>query len=350
MGGRTGESARLRRDLVTLALIGVLLIAALAAGGASVYRSFYSPAAFVMRYLTLLAHGDAADALALPGVALDADGLAAAGLPATASDAMLRQAALGSLDDLRVTGEQPSGADTIVSVSFTAGELPGAMSFIVAPDGVAGIAPTWRFAQSPLAVIDVTVTGSMAFDVNGFQVDKRQVSADGADADPDASVPLVVFAPGAYAIGVDTSISATEGTVVLADAPRTSTPVTIEAQATAEFTALVQQQVEDFLTACATQQVLLPTGCPFGFAVENRVQELPRWSIVQQPQIALVPDGGGLRIVAAAAVAHIDVGIVSLYDGVFSEVSQDVPFTVDGTISIAADGSASILVGGTSDL
>ncbi|MFT4211076.1 MAG: hypothetical protein QM626_04315 [Microbacterium sp.] len=350
MGGQQGEDARLRRDLVALALIGVLLIAALAAGGVTVYRSFYSPAAFVMRYLTLLAHGDAADALALPGVALDADELAAAGLPATASDAMLRQAALGSLDDLRVTGEEPSGADTIVTVSFTAGDQPGTMSFAVARDGITGIAPTWRFAQSPLAVIDVTVAGSMAFDVNGFQVDKRQVSTDGADADPAASVPLLVFAPGVYAVGVDTSISATEGTVVLVDAPRTSTPVAIEAQATAEFTALVQQRVEEFLTDCATQQVLLPTGCPFGFVIENRVQDLPQWSIVQQPQITLVPDGGGLRIVDTAAVAHIDVGVVSLRNGVFSQVSQDVPFTVDGTISIAVDGAASILIGGTSDI
>lgn len=350
MGGAPVERSRLRRDLAVLALIGVLLAAALLAGGASVYRSFYSPSAFVLRYLGLLQDGRAADALALPGVALDAESLAAAGLPATASDALLRQAALASLDDVHVTDERADGDETVVSVRFTAEGHAGAMSFRVAPDGFIGVAPTWRFAQSPLAVIELSVSGSMVFDVNGFALDKRQVSADGADADPAASVPLIVFSPGLYSVSVDTAMAASDGVAVLSDAPMQSVAVSVEAQPTAEFVAVVQERVAEFLTACATQQVLQPTGCPFGYVVNNRVRDLPQWSILEQPQISLVPDGTGWRIPETAAVAHIEVGVVSLYDGSFRDVSEDVPFVVDGTISVLSDGSVSILVGGTSQL
>lgn len=331
-------------------MVAVLLIAALVAGGASVYRSFYSPSAFVLRYLSLLQEGRAADALALPGVAIGADELAASGLPATASDALLRQAALAPLADIEVVGEQVDGPDAVVSVRFTAGDRSGSTSFRVTSDGFIGVAPTWRFAQSPLAVLDLSVSGSMSFQVNGFTLDKRQVSADGADADPAASVPLTVFSPGLYSVSVDTAMAASAPVAVLADAPATDLALAVDAQPTADFVSVVQQRVDEFLTACASQEVLQPTGCPFGQVIDNRVRDLPQWSIVTQPQITLVPDGTGWRIPDAAAVAHIEVGVVSLYDGSYRDVSEDVPFVVNGTISVLSDGSVSILVGGTSDL
>ena len=64
-----------------------MVIAALGAGTAALYQEFYSPSAFVQRYLNMLESGRAADALALPGVSLDSSELTDAGLPASASDA-----------------------------------------------------------------------------------------------------------------------------------------------------------------------------------------------------------------------------------------------------------------------
>src|SRR5918994_1666811 len=104
---------RLGRDLTLLALIGVLLIAAVAAGAAALYREFYSPTAFVERYLGMLAEGRAADALAVPGVSVDSAELEAAGLPATPSDALLRRAALATLTDIAVVSEQ-QGEDGVI--------------------------------------------------------------------------------------------------------------------------------------------------------------------------------------------------------------------------------------------
>lgn len=338
---RRGRAA----ELTALAIVGVLLLGSLAAGAATLYREFYGASAFVVRYLDLLADGRAADALAVPGVAMDAAALEAAGLPA-ASDALLRRAALTTLTDVETESEVVEGDVTRVTISYRAGDVDGRTTFEVRQDGWIGVAPSWRFATSPLAVVSLTVRGSMQFAVNGFEVDKRQVSAAGADVDPLAALPMAVFSPGLYSVSVDTAMSATPGAAVLADAPGVDVDVDIQAEATEEFVALVQQRVEEFLSACATQRVLQPTGCPFGLQVRNRIVDEPAWSIVQQPQIAVSPDGAGWRIEPADAVAHVDVDIRLISDGSLREVAEDVPFRIAGTITVLPDGTASIQVSG----
>ena len=231
-------------DLTLLGLVGVLLVAAVAAAVGAIQREFYSPTAFVERYLDLLADGRAADALTLPGVAVDSAALEAAGLPATASEALLRRAALASLTDVQVVSETQEGDLTRVTVEYEAAGYPGTTTFDIERDGTIGIAPTWRFATSPLAVIDLVVKGSMQFQVNGFEIDKRQVSIEGADADPLAPLPLLVFSPGLYSVSVDTAISATPGVAVLSDSPFREIAVEVQAQATPEFVAVIQERVE----------------------------------------------------------------------------------------------------------
>jgi hypothetical protein len=344
-----GRPRRLARDLTILGVIGALLFAALGAGAAAAYRELYSPRAFVLHYLELLQDRRAAEALAVPGVAVDSTELESAGLPATASEALLRSDALQAITDARVTSETVDGDITRVTVEYRAGAYDGRTTFAVRQDGWSGVVPHWRFDVSPLAVVDLTVRGSMRFSVNGFEIDKRQVSVDGADADPSAAVPLLVFSPGLYSVAVDTAISATPGVAILADSPLTGVPVDVQAEPTEEFVSVVQQRVEDFLTTCAEQKVLQPTGCPFGFTVRNRIDDAPTWSIVQQPTVSVVPDGAGWRIPSAKAVARIEVDIRSIFDGSVRTVEEDVPFTVDGEITVQPDGSASIAIGGGTD-
>ncbi len=337
---------RLAFDLTVLAVVGVLLIGAVGAAVATISREFYSPTAFVERYLAMLAGGQAAEALAVPGVAVDSAALEAAGLPATASQALLRRAALATLTDIEPVSEVTEGDLTRVTVQYRAGDYPGRTTFEIERDGTIGVAPTWRFATSPLAVMDLVVGGSMTFDVNGFSIDKRQVSPEGVDADPGAPVPLLVFSPGIYSVSVDTPVSATRGVAVLSDSPFTDIPVEVQAKPTDEFIEVVQQRVEEFLTACATQEVLQPTACPFGFRVEDRLASVPQWSIAQQPTVEVVQDGAGWKIPPAEALARIDVDIRSLFDGSVRHVTHDIPFLVNGSITILPDGSATITVGG----
>jgi len=336
--GRT----RLARDLTVIVVLVALLLGAMAAGGLFVYRALYSPSAFVQHYLSLLAAGHAADALHVPGVSVDRTELQAAGLPKGASEALLRRAALAQLTDIRIESERTADGVTSVTASYTAGGYPGTTTFAVERAGAIGFVPTWRFARSPLAVLDLTVHGSMSFEVNGFRIDKRQVG--GADVEPAASVPLLVFSPGLYSVKVDTSISYSPGVALLSDAPLKNVPVEVQTRPTSAFVDVVQDRVNDFLGQCATQQVLQPTGCPFGFVVQNRIDGLPEWSMRQSPKITVEPDGENWAIPPTQGLAHIVVDIRSIYDGSLQHVDEDVPFTIVGTITISPSGTASIRV------
>ncbi|MGB3376429.1 MAG: hypothetical protein WBA87_14975 [Microbacterium sp.] len=349
MQGRTVSRRRaaLRIDLSILAVVGVLLIAALAAGGISLYQQIYSPSAFVQRYLDLLSSGRAADALRVPGVSVDLALQGDAELDDVASEALLRTAALSRLSDYGITSEKQKDGVYQVTASYDAAGAKGTSTYSVVQDGWIGVVPNWRFERSPLAEIELTVRGADVFSVNGFELDRRQVSVHGADAKPLEPLHLLVFTPGVYSVTVDTAISATPGVRVLADTALARTPVEVQAQPTEKFIGIVQQKVEEFLAACATQEVLLPTACPFGLEVQNRIVDgtLPKWSIAEQPQVTVEPDGAQWRIPVTEAVAHIDVKIKSVFDGSVHDVSEDVPFQVDGTISVLPDGTAQIRVG-----
>ncbi len=347
--GRASPRARsrLRADLTLLAFIGVLLFTAIAAGGMSLYQQFYSPSAFVQRYLDLLATGRSGEALKVPGVSLDLAVLQDAGIDPGASEALLRRAALAPLSDVKVTAEKQDGEVHEITVGYRAAGVKGSSTFRIAQDGWVGVTPNWRFTRSPLAEIELTVLGSDVFAVNGFTVDRRQVSVDGAEAAPLDPLHLLVFTPGVYSVTVDTAISATRGVSVLADTALARTPIEVQAEPTDKFVKVVQEQVENFLTECATQEVLQPTRCPFGLQVHNRLapDTVPKWSIIRQPTIAVVPDGADWAVPATEAVAHIEVQIQSLFDGSVRTVSEDVPFRVNGTITVLPDGSVSIRVG-----
>lgn len=344
----TPAPARRRRlgvDLTILGVVGVLLLTALGAAGVTLYREVYSPSAFVQRYLALLEESRAADALQIPGVSLDREALAGFGLDSTPSDALLRQASLGPLTEIEILSEEKSDAATAVTVGYLAGGHPGVSTFLIEQAGWNGVAPRWRFAQSPLAVVDIVVRGSDEIIVNDFRFDRRQVAADGVDSDPLEPVPLLVFTPGLYSVSVDTAVSATPGIRFLADSPAAVTPLDVQTEPTEEFLRVVQEQVDEFLQSCATQRVLLPTGCPFGFEVSDRIDDEPEWSIAQPPAVTVAPDGAHWRIPAAQAVAHIDVEVRSIYDGRLRHVSEDVSFMIDGTVTLRPDGTLSILIG-----
>jgi hypothetical protein len=159
-------------------------------------------------------------------------------------------------------------------------------------------------------------------------------------------VSLLVFSPGAYSIAVDTPLAKTRGVAVLADVPLKNVPVQVKAEPTEEFVTVVQERVTEFLDACAAQQVLQPTGCPFGFFVQNRIEKLPVWTIVEPPPVSLVPAGADWRIAPAQATAHISVSVRLLFDGSLRQVEEDVVFDLAGTVVIQPDGSASITVTG----
>ena len=160
-------------------------------------------------------------------------------------------------------------------------------------------------------------------------------------------MPLLVFSPGIYSVSVDTPISATPGVAVLSDSPFTDIPVEVQAKPTAEFLSVVQERVEEFLTECATQEVLQPTGVPV--RLPRRGSHRLAAEVVDRAA-ARRRGGAGRRRRGASRPRRrspsIDVDIRSLFDGSIRHVSEDVPFLVTGTITVLPDGSATITVGG----
>ncbi|GAA3754982.1 hypothetical protein GCM10022240_05000 [Microbacterium kribbense] len=343
------RKSHLGRDLTLIVVVVGMLLAGLGVGGVFVYRALYSPAAFVQHYLELLAEGHAADALKVPGVVIDRSQLDAAGLPKSASEALLRQAALSTLTHISVTTGKTVDGVTDVTASYHAGGNPGTTTFQVRRGNDIGFVPTWRFARSPLAVVELTVHGAMQFQVNRFRVDKRQVGLAGAEVNPADPVPLLVFSPGLYSVRVDTPISYSPGVAVLSDAPLKNVPVTLQTKPTETFIAVVQNKVDDYLNTCAAQQVLQPSGCPFGYTVQNRIEAPPTWSIAHSPKVTVVPDGENWAILPTRADAHIVVDIREIYDGSLRHIDEDVPFTMSGTITVSPSGTASIRVSSDDD-
>lgn len=333
-----------RRGLTTIIVVVVLALAGLTAAGTALYRELYSPAAFVERYLHLLAEHRAADALRVPGVALSREQLAALDLAHAPSDALLRQDALGTLSDINAS--QVSQSDDVYAVQayYRAEGKAGQMSFRVVQDGWIGVVPRWRFAESPLAVLNVVVRGSDQLAVNGFSFDRRQVAADGVESAPLTPVPMLVFAPGSYTVSVDTQLSSAEGVTIRADAAQVVTQVDVQTQPSDELVAIVQERVDAFLQECAAQRVLQPTACPFGFHVDNRIVTEPAWEIARYPAVALAPSGAGWQIPATDASAHLTVRVQSIFDGTVSTLSEDVPFAIKGTVTTLPDGTLSVRV------
>jgi hypothetical protein len=334
--------------IAAIVLVGALLIAAIAAGFSSLYRLFWGPEAFVERYIGLLADGRAADALTLPGVALDSSDLEEAGLPLTVSDALLRTPALsGDITDVSVTSSRMVDDVAEVTVAYLADGERGTSTFRVEHDGWSGLVPGWRFETSPLAVLDVAVYGSMRFTVNDFELDKRQVSPDGTEADPVAPVSMLVFTPGSYAVSVDTPAAEADPVPVLAEQPLTEVAARVQSQPSDAFADVIAEKVHDFLDQeCTTQSVLKPTGCPFGFeSTEIVFEDTVKWSIVQYPKVAVVPNGAFWAIAPAGGIARIEMDARSVFDGSVIHYDEQVTFTIDGTVDILADDTAQIMVG-----
>jgi len=85
--------------------------------------------------------------------------------------------------------------------------------------------------------------------------------------------------------------------------------------------------------------VLFPTGCPFGYAITNRVASPPEWTVSTMPEVRLAPDAdtGTWFAIGDAGVAHLHAEVQSLFDGSISSVDEDVPFSASYRVGFDGD-------------
>jgi hypothetical protein len=310
----------MRRTVIAWSAVFALLFAGFAASVVALNADLYSAHGFVSRYLEALERRDSSGALELAGVRTGND---------AASD-LLTDRAMGELRDARVVSDTAGDDDRHTVVMEYDIAAPGSTSsttatseFVVARDGTRfGLFPSWRFVTSPVNTVAVTVLHSQDFTVNGFDVTTK--------AAPDTAATYQVFTPGLYSIGHESTYLAAEPVAAEITEVGEIADVTVDVQANEAFVAEVQKHVSAYLGDCTTQQVLMPTGCPFGHQLSNRVETAPAWTMVADPVVSIVPGAvsGTWAVPKTGAVAHLVVGVRSLFDGRVSTFDEDIPFDV----------------------
>lgn len=311
----------MRRELITWSVVLGLVIAAFGVVVVVLNATLYSPAGFVRGYLDALERRDADTALGL----ID-------GETTEASEELLRSDAMGEVSNVQFESETTldDGTRRIV-FSFTAGGASGKSTFDVRRSGsILGLFATWEFARNPLAVMHVAALHDARFTANGIDL---------ISATPNEPAPYLVFAPGTYLLEHETPFLEAAPVTVTTGTPGGAIPTAINTMPNADFVAQVQQEIDAYLDACTTQQVLQPTGCPFGQVINNRIVTPPKWSIAEYPAVTLQPgsQAGEWIVPRTSANAHLLVDVRSLFDGTVSTFDEDVPFSVAYRVTFLSD-------------
>ncbi|PZQ89040.1 MAG: hypothetical protein DI534_09695 [Leifsonia xyli] len=298
----------------------VLLLGAIVGGVVAANATAFSASGFVRDYLDALADGRVDEVLALPGVD-------SAGLDARLLDPL----ALTAVDATVVDDTERGGVHRITVAFSASGESARATLQVERIGTRFGLFPEWGFAVSPITALSVATTGDGRLTVGRLPLDLGS----------GAPTVFAALTPGVYTLTHRSEFLTATPVTIAASGGEAS--VQLDIGPNAAFVAAAQSAMEAQLTSCTTQQVLFPTGCPFGFAIENRVVSAPRWTISQMPDATIAAsDKLGLWAVPPAdGVAHLSVEVQSLFDGSVTTLEKDVPFSAG--YRIAFDGSTVVL-------
>jgi hypothetical protein len=321
-----------RRVLITWGVAAAVVIAGFLGTVLVLGATVYSPSGFVHGYLDTLARHDAQGALELAGAGVESG---------DASRELLVPAAMGELGDIRFVSEQRvADGSRLVTFAYLAGDAEAESTFQVRPAGALfGLFPRWDFVTSPIGVLQVTPRHDARFTANSVQVTASQ----------DAATPYLVFTPSLTVLDHETTFLQADPIRALAEKPGASVTAAVDIRPNATFVKQVQTELNDYLDDCATQEVLLPTGCPFGQEISNRIISTPQWSITDYPQVTIVPgpEPATWLMPRTTAAAHLTVEVRSLFDGSVSTFDEDVPFTAGYLITFLDDDE--LLITGRSD-
>jgi hypothetical protein len=196
-------------------------------------------------------------------------------------------------------------------------------SFVAEPS-LLGIFEQWRFSSPPLGELSVTVAHDTSVQVGEIgEIDLRSYpEARVATFSAEATFP--VFVGAGYDIYRTSSLlTAAHELVTIGDVERRE--VAIDVSATPRFVAAVQKEIDEALATCVAQTVLMPTGCPFGYATENRWVGDASWTLATGPRITIIP-GDESWLATGDGAAHISGTVQSLFDGSTSPVEVDREF------------------------
>lgn len=307
----------MRREILTWSLVVAVLVGGFIGSIAILNATLYSASGFVRGYLDAVARYDATGALELAGPSVAGD----------ASTALLNRSAMGELSDIRLISDTAlENGDHSVVYGYSIGGVEGESTFSVRPTGtLLGLFTTWSFKSSPLGVVELTVRHDDRFSANGVEL---------VTPTQNGPAPYIVFTPGLYEFDHTSQLLRADEVRVAVTEPGSAVPARLTVEPNELFVEEVSDAVNDYLDACATQEVLQPTGCPFGRPITNRIDTTPAWSIVDYPEVSIVAgrERSQWLMSQAAATAHLVVDVKSLFDGTVTTLDEDVPFSVSATI------------------
>lgn len=313
----------MRGRLLSWTIVFALLVAGFGATVVALNGSLYSAGGFVGSYLGALQRQDLDEVLATPGVEV----------PASARADLLAEGALGGFDGVRLISDIAAGDQHTVRYAYTVDGTEQISQFAVERVGTRlGLFATWRFAQSPIATLSVTVDHDARFTANGVEATTGDYAA---------------LVPTRFTLGHDTEwLAALDTTVAVTDVASTVAAL-VEVAPTEGFAPAATAAIAAYLDDCATQTVLKPTGCPFGTTVANRVSGTPAWSIVDYPtaQLTTTDVPGTWQTEPADGTAHIIADVTAIVDGSRSRLDEDVAFSGVFLITVGLDDSLSVALG-----
>lgn len=303
-------------------LVGALVLAFV--GTVTVLNiTLYSASGFVSSYLNAVARHDVDGARRMPGVTSSSIG----------SNELLTPSALAPLTDIHLRSDTDDGGGRhTVLYGYTIGGSVGTSSFVVEHSGARlGVFSAWRFVRSPESILSVTVRNATGVDANGVAL--PHIGAGVTHA-------YRVLTPSRVVLTHSSTYLSAAAVRTTIESPASVTAATVDIQANPVFVREVQKQLDKFLATCTSQKVLLPTGCPMGTQITDRLQDAPVWSIVRYPRVTIVPGAaeGTWQVPETGALAHLKVRVKSIFDGSLSTYDQDVPFSVRYLITFAGDG------------
>lgn len=304
------------------------IITAFAGAAITLNLTLYSAAGFVGTYLSALESRNPDAALATPGVAT---------IPGV-SEALFDRDALGELRDIELVESIEDGRDTVVHYRFTLDGAPAEQYFRVTHTGLRlGLFNAWEFAESPVSVVEVTPVNDPRFTANGVRLTTNAPSESGT---------WQVLTPSVLTLGHDSAYLTADSVTVRVTEPGIRAAARIDVRASERFVEEVQAQVDEYLTECATQTVLFPTGCPFGYSVSNRLESESTWSIATYPVISIVRGDtpGEWLVDGGSGSARIQAEVRSLFDGSVSTLDETVPFTLVWALTVTASDGVTISV------
>jgi hypothetical protein len=313
------ERSRFTAWLVALGVI----VVAFAGTVITLNLTLYSASGFTSSYLSALARHDVSGAMGTAGVTL----------PSSGSRALLRADALGGLADIRLVKDSTAADGSHrLTYSYTAAGTHGSTTFSVERNGVhLGLFSAWRFATSPAGVLSVTPEHAASFTANGVSLTPA--------AGENQATRYIVLAPAGFVLAHRSSYLVAPAKTVVVSRASSVTTAAVDVQADPTFVKDVQKELNAYLKKCVTQHVLLPTGCPMGQQITDRVQDTPVWSMIANPKVTIQPgtSADSWAMPSTPGTAHLVVTVKSIFDGTVSKFDKDVPFEVSYVITIRAD-------------